>query len=164
MNSGAANSGGVDPLAALRPLREPDAIGWWPPAPGWWLLAALVLITIVALLCWWLRRRRREAYRRQALLALAQVRQAYSRDSDELACLASINALLKSVALQAFPRRDVASMSGETWRRFLNDNLGEQLFDPALLDAQYRPQLPGDAVNRQFAAAQQWIARHRRRA
>ena len=56
-----------DPLAALHPLREPVAIGWWPPAPGWWLLAGLVLAALLALAWYALRRYRANAYRRQAL-------------------------------------------------------------------------------------------------
>ena len=32
----------TDPLAPLNPLRQPEAISWWPLAPcggSWWLLA-----------------------------------------------------------------------------------------------------------------------------
>ena len=49
----------ADPLAALRPLHLPPAVGWWPPAPGWWLLAALALLAFGAALALWLRARRR---------------------------------------------------------------------------------------------------------
>ncbi len=162
MNGPAPQTGGVDPLAALRPLREPELVGWWPPAPGWWILAALVLLALGGLLWWWLQRRRREAYRQRAVVALLRIREDYERSGDGLACLAGTNALLKSVALQAFPRRDVAAMSGECWRAFLNESCAAELFDQALLEAQYRPQPPGAEVNRQLSAAQQWLLQHRR--
>ncbi len=155
-------NGGIDPLAALRPLREPEAIGWWPPAPGWWLLAALLLILLATLLWLWRRRRQREAYRRRALVELAHIRARFSQGGDGLACLGAVNALLKSVALRAFPRRDVAGMSGESWQRFLNRSLGLELFDPSLLVAQYRPQVPEGDVKQHLQAAEQWIRQHRR--
>ncbi|MFV8816463.1 DUF4381 domain-containing protein [Haliea sp. E17] len=161
MNAPSTN-GGIDPLAALRPLREPEAIGWWPPAPGWWILAGLLVLALVLATRWWLRRRRREAYRVRALAALADIRATYAGNGDGLACLIASNELLKSVALRAFPRRDVAGMSGEAWLRFLNDSQGEESFDPALLVAQYRPTPPVQDVSRHLDASEQWIRKHRR--
>lgn len=155
-------NGGVDPLAALRPLREPEAIGWWPPAPGWWALALLLLVALATMWWLWWRRRRREAYRRRALAALARIRDDFTRHGDGLACLAATNALLKGVALQAFPHQDVAGMSGGAWRRFLDDSLGEARFDEALLMAQYRPLSPATDVEGHLQAAELWIRQHRR--
>ena len=37
---------GADPLAQLRGLHLPAAIGPWPPAPGWWMPAAVVVMLL----------------------------------------------------------------------------------------------------------------------
>jgi len=46
----AANS--ADPLAGLRDIHLPEAIGWWPPAIGWWLVLASMMLLIGAIYCW----------------------------------------------------------------------------------------------------------------
>ena len=56
-----------------------------------------------------LRRRRARAYRRQALAQLDSLRTRYQQTQDANAYLAEANALLKSAALMAYPRRDIAA-------------------------------------------------------
>ena len=103
----------VDPLAQLNPLREPVAIGWWPLAPGWWLLIAIIAVGC-ALVAWRLMLRyRRNAYRRQGIATLNEIRNRWQNDGDTGACLTRTNALLKAVALRAYPQRDVASVTGD---------------------------------------------------
>ena len=61
----------------------------------------------LSLLIWWsLRRRRRNAYRRRALARLQELRALHPGDTDAQAYTAAVNALLKSVALIAYPRRE----------------------------------------------------------
>ncbi|MCP5123758.1 MAG: DUF4381 domain-containing protein [Pseudomonadales bacterium] len=150
-----------DPLASLHPLRAPLPIGWWPPAPGWWLLAALVLLAL-AVLAWWLRRRRRaNAYRRQALAQLAQLQQQYRQQPDSQRLLADTNALLKSVALVAYPRRDVAASSGEAWLALLNAPLKpDEQFPADFVAAAYRKDAPAVDAQRLQRSAARWIRRH----
>ena len=151
-----------DPLANLHPLREPLTIGWWPPAPGWWLLliAGILILTILAYLIY--QHRRRNAYRRRALLQLQSLHANQQVQSDGRQYLEEINALLKSVALHAYPRYEVAAQHGESWRTFLNRDLppGDQ-FQPAFDDAAYQKSCPKIDITQLHRAAQHWIKHHK---
>ena len=151
-----------DPLAQLHPLREPAAIGWWPPAPGWWLLLALLLIALAALGWLWLRHHRRNAYRRQGLAALVRIREQWQADQDHRRCLTETNALLKAVALQAYPQHDIAGISGRDWQGFLNRaSAGQPRFEQRLLQAQYLREFDGEGLEQHLALCAGWIQGHR---
>lgn len=150
-----------DPLASLQPLREPPPIGWWPPAPGWWLLAALLLAALLVLAWYLLRRHRNNAYRRQALAQLEQLAVQYQQQPDALRFLADINALLKSVALVAYPRRAVAASSGADWLAFLNSSLGpDDQFPAEFVTGAYHRCSPEIDANQLRRCAAAWIKRH----
>lgn len=151
-----------DPLASLHPLRAPALIGWWPPAPGWWLLLLAGLI-VVATLAYWMRRRYRcNSYRRRALLQLQSLHTDYLAKPDASLYLGQINALLKSVALLAYPRAAVAAQHGGGWRTFLNRSLpNDAQLPPAFEYAAYQKTCPEIDVAQVQRAAQHWIKRHR---
>ena len=110
-----------DPLAKLHPLRVPADIGWWPLAPGWWILIGCAVLLLAVLAYRWHKHRQRNAYRRTALRQLETI-----MDTTEHSIwLGQINALLKSVAVHAFPRRDIAALSGARWLEFLNNSCGK---------------------------------------
>ena len=151
-----------DPLAALHPLRTPDAIGWWPPAPGWWLLALLAISAVVALVYLWRKHRRANAYRRQALAQLQQLQTDYQTHRDKLLHLGHINALLKSAALQAYPRSDIAAQHGEAWRGFLNSSLpADKQLPPEFATANYQPACPDFDLEPVHRATQHWLKHHK---
>ena len=151
-----------DPMAQLHPLREPAAVGWWPPAAGWWLLLALVIVALAAL-CWLgLRHHRRNAYRRQGLAELDRIRSRWQTDGDHLHCLTEANALLKAVALRAYPRRDIAGISGREWQDFLDEAMTDSGdFELRLLQAQYLREVGDVGLDRHLAHCANWIKRHR---
>ncbi|WP_162846048.1 DUF4381 domain-containing protein [Seongchinamella sediminis] len=154
----------TDPLAQLHPLREPAAIGWWPPAPGWWLLVVLGLIALAVLAWLALRHYRRNAYRRRGLAALAQIRAQWQADHDHRRCLTEANALLKAVALRAYARRDIAGASGEEWRAFLNQAMAAPAaFELHMLQAQYSSEVDGSGLDEHLELCERWIRRHRGR-
>jgi len=154
----------TDPLAALHPLRDPAPIPWWPPAPGWWLLFALALVAL-SLLAWWLlRRRRRNAYRRRALARLQELQQRYPGDAGAQAHAAAVNALLKSVALIAYPRREVAACSGRQWLEFLHSTAPPGArFPDGFADAGYRADPPDIDLEQSHRAAAHWLQHHEAR-
>ncbi|MEM6580285.1 MAG: DUF4381 domain-containing protein [Pseudomonadota bacterium] len=151
-----------DPLAALHPLREPLPIGLWPPAPGWWVLGLLCLLALLVLL-WWLRKRHRaSAYRREALNELGDLKLQYLQDADAKAYLAKANALLKSAALIAYPRRQVAASSGAQWLHFLNSSAAEGTgFPDVFVHGAYRLEPQDINIEQIHRAASHWIKHHR---
>lgn len=136
-------------------------LGWWPLAPGWWVL--LVLLVLATGFAAWLlyTRHRRNAYRRLGLDKLGSIASQYQLDQDKSAAAGAINALLKSVALRAYPRRDIASISGEAWHTFLQQSApGGPAFEPGSLEVQYRKD-PGDIdIDALIGTTGHWISRH----
>jgi len=151
-----------DPLAQLHPLREPAAVLWWPPAPGWWILLGLLLAAL-GFACFWLwRRHQRNRYRAEGLAALRAIERELPADDDPQATSAAVNALLKAVALHAYPRAEVAGIHGRDWAKFLNETGGDGLhFDEAMAGSHYGP--PGGAadVTNLCGQAARWIRQHR---
>ena len=132
-----------DPLAGLRPNALPDPVGLWPPAPGWWLVGVLILIALVYAGLWLYRLWRKNRYRKQALKEAEKLFNNYLQHQDERRFAHDCNRLLKKVALHAYPKQDIASLSGQNWLEFLattgNNNvflddsgeaLGDQRFNP----------------------------------
>lgn len=148
-----------DPLTQLQPLREPDLVSWWPLAPGWWILCGLLLLLLLSLAWWLLHRYRANAYRRQALRQLDQLQEAFRHDGDSKDTAAAINALLKAVALRAYPRRDIAASSGGDWQAFL-DSTGGDGFPAGFASAAYHRECPELDMEKVLACARLWIRRH----
>jgi hypothetical protein len=145
-------------LSNLRDLAMPEPIPWWPPAPVWYFVIAFLAAVLLVIATRVLIRYRRNAYRRAALAELREL------DPGEAA---ELPALLKRTALVAYPRRDIASLNGQSWLEFLDRTAGNTAFSQthgaALLDLAYRPGTVLDA--KQFrelsVAARHWIRSHR---
>ena len=127
----------------------PQTIGWYVVFGLLFLLAAWAVWRIFA--SW-----RHNRYRREALREL------------EHADISAIPVLLKRTALAAWPREQVASLSGEPWLRFLETSGGDfSLRGPGrlllILDYDAGSLTPEEEHDlRQTAAT--WIRRHRVRA
>ena len=110
-------------LQNLNDIVVPEPAAWWPLAPGWYVLAAILLALLawLALRVWqgW----RRNSYRRQALAELSAI-----RAGGDASSLQQVPELLKRTALSAWPRQQVAGLSGAAWHRFLDDAAGMQRF------------------------------------
>ncbi|HEX4987063.1 MAG TPA: DUF4381 domain-containing protein, partial [Burkholderiales bacterium] len=104
------------------------------------------LLAVAAWALWrWHRRREANRYRREALAELARLED-----------VAGIPPLLKRTALAAWPRKEVAALSGAQWVAFLRAS--GPLAD-LLDDAEYSGvPVPGEQAK---AAAQRWIQEHR---
>jgi len=145
----------------------PEAISWWPSAPGWQvlgvILVAWLLLRVIRLVRYWWRNR----YRREALRQLQQVQQ--QADGQMQDVVAVIPYYIKVTALQAYPRAEVASLSGDTWLAFLDAHYSGPSFADGtgrkLLAVSYLPreqwQLDDNESGRLIQMAQQWIAKHR---
>lgn len=133
-------------LSNLRDIVVPSAVSFWPPAPGWWLVGAAGAVAIGLAITALLRHRQRTAYRRDALRELATAQSA------------DISAILKRTALVAFPREQVASLSGAAWLAFLDRTGGTSFANTALLALTYGGSGDRAAV---LVQARRWIERHR---
>lgn len=149
-----------DPLAQLRDIRLPDAVGLWPLAPGWWLLIIVALGALIAGVIYLRRRHRGNAFKREAIKQLQQLDAV--RERDGLAYVQQLNALLKQTALTVHPRANVASLSGKQWLHYLDQHSsGQNDFvngaGQCLADAPYRPQLASAELQALRQLAEQWI-------
>jgi hypothetical protein len=154
-------------LENLHDIVTPEAAGWWPLAPGWYGVALLVLILSAWYVVRRLRRWRRNAYRREALAALALLNARSDRADGRASVLAEAATLLRRVALSAYPRTQVATLGGDRWLAFLDETGGRGEFaggaGRVLLAAAYRPfEVPApDAVEAALLLCERWIRRHR---
>ena len=156
-------------LDKLHDLVEPAAVAWWPLAPGWWIVIALLLVWLgAAFVTAWIRWRK-TAYRRAGLRLLDKIEKASANASaDSVRLLGSLSSLLKRVALAAFPRERVASLSGDEWIAFLDRTSAGARFatEPMnlLAGASYHDSASAQLDDEQFSAicdaARSWIQTH----
>lgn len=142
----------IDLLDRIAPPAEPAPIAMIPQTWGWAVLGLLLL----ALTGWgirrYLRHRRRNAYRRAALRMLGDCGDAPARIAE----------VLRRTALTAYPRTDVASLSGEAWLYFLDSHAKGADFvagGQALALAPYKTVAADPALTRR---AMDWVRSHRR--
>lgn len=143
----------IELLNMLEPVPEPTPVSLWPQTPGWLVLG----IAALALAVWGVRalraRYRARAYRRAALIELAQI----NGDAAQIATL------LRRVALAGYPREQVAGLTGAGWLDFLDQSYGGDGFSgpvgQVLLTAPYRQSGPDAAL---ADLARDWITTHRR--
>ena len=146
-------------LLELRDIVPPPEPPWYLLAPAAWLGLALLL----AALAWvWYRRRRRRAWRRVAAagLELDAIRRRYATRDDAPALARDLADWLKRVALQAYPRAEVAALSGDRWLEFLDRGIGDASFSRGagrIFGApQYRPEVKFDA-DEALALCRHWL-------
>jgi len=174
------NTAGTDPLAELRDIHLPDAIGWWPLAPGWWMLLALLLI-VIATLFFYLRWRDIQKNRpvifstqqvmQAALHELSVIEQAYATHdtpSDQAAreSVADISQLLRRSAVQLGRLNNepnaIAGLTGDAWLNWLDGRWDRDDFIQGtgriLIDAPYRNDFSHTAeLNELFTLTRAWL-------
>ena len=144
----------VDLIGQLDDFAEPPPVSLFPATWPWAALAALLMALLATGLRAFLRHRRATAYRRAALAELRTLAPAIAAARPD--ARARLQALLRRTALAAFPRPEVATLTGAAWAAFLDETGGRfGPLGPALAEAPYRPvALDGPAA---LAAARHWI-------
>ncbi|WP_456374643.1 DUF4381 domain-containing protein [Thiolapillus sp.] len=150
-----------DPLAQLKDIHLPPAIGWWPPAPGWWLLALLAVGSMIWL-GWYLRRRAsRPNLSREAQAALHDIHAAWLEHGNDARLAGDLSALLRRMAISACPHTDVAGLTGEAWLRWLDAGLEGEAFEKGigrvLLESAYRPDVRLEDPEALLALVRRWL-------
>ena len=151
-------------IRGISEVLAPEAISWLPTAPGWRYvgLALLLLLGWRTWLYW--RNWRRNRYRRAALQQLDRLIDLHPNSAD---LLEPLSALLKATALQAYPRAEVARLSGDNWLRWLSENGDGAHFSSSsttlLAESVYqvRSVAPGSEMQQLLLEVGNWIRRHR---
>ncbi len=123
----------TDP-ASLQNLNDivlPIAASWWPLAGGWYFLIGLLLIALAWFSYHSIRRWINDRYRRAALRELQLLEAALEKPEKRDSSLRQLPTLLKRTALSAYPRSQVASLTGKDWYTFLNSKVQTPLFSAA---------------------------------
>ncbi|QIF05328.1 DUF4381 domain-containing protein [Roseimicrobium sp. ORNL1] len=156
-------------LDRLHDIVPPPAVPWWPPAPAWYWVLGLLCVAIVIWLLRAFMHWQRNRYRREALAECAKHQAALHDASQRGNALVGLAALLKRTAITAFPRKDVASLTGTAWDGFLDHTVREKVFSQgggSLLEAAaYDPRSASSVdENKARELARQvhaWITHHR---
>ncbi|MBB2750854.1 UNVERIFIED_ORG: hypothetical protein GGI57_001530 [Rhizobium aethiopicum] len=159
----------LDPLTetALRSLKDialPPPVSIMPQTWGWLLVAVLLAAAALTWAVVAYRRWQRNAYRREALKRLAVIETAIGNPQGQAEAAEALCELVKRTALSAWPRAQVAGLSGAEWAKFVaahGDGAGERLkvlFD----DLEYRQQTPldADAAGDLVLDTRRWIEEH----
>ncbi len=153
-------------LSRLHDIVLPDAVSWWPLAPGWYAVFTLTLLLLGLALWWGWHRWHKRRYRRRALAELRRLRDG---DHDLRWAATQILILLKRTALAAYPRAQVAGLSGDPWWAFLDQHATGTEFvsdiGPLATELAYAstPAEPADDAQLRAlcSAAERWIVTHR---
>jgi hypothetical protein len=134
---------------------------WWLAAPGWYALALVLLIIFIWSIyrLWHLYYSNR--YRRAALSELTQI-----EAEQDAHTTSRLPALLKRTALHAYSREQVAALSGEQWRGFLDQHCESKPFKAEAGDLLTKLAYHPDATRKSdlqplLNSARVWIKRHR---
>lgn len=103
----------MDPLAQLKDIHLPAPTSAWPLSLYWWLvmLAALLIIGLAVYAVF-----RYSKKTRLTRLALTELAQLQLQGCD----VCDLHKLLKRIALTSYPRETVASLHGQAWLEFLD--------------------------------------------
>jgi hypothetical protein len=153
----------------LQDIVVPPAVSYRPQTIGWYVVGAILLLLVAWLGSRIIAHRRATRYRRVALEELVAIEQRLT-EGERSTALVDLNALVKRVALVAYPRDRVASLSGAAWLSFLDATFhgtgfsagdGKALADLPYQSAGQREQFAGDHARALVALVRRWIRGHR---
>ena len=145
-----------DTLADLKGIHLPEPVSWWPLAPGWWMLIVLIVAVITVSLYMGLRHYQRNAFRRQALQELQQLRH-QALPAEQL--LSAISQLIRRTVISSRQQRLEASLQGQDWQQFLQQYMPEtQAHLLAVGQYQAHPAVDTDKL---LHSTEQWLKRYK---
>ena len=160
---------GNSKLTGIQEITLPESISYFPHTIGWKIL--LVVIVIVALVLGYNRYRHWQAnrYRTFALDRLAEIEREVRVPETRLRALSDLPVLVKQTALQAFPRDEIAQLSGDRWLEFLDRSGNTRDFSQG--EGQLLPQLAYQSssaltnlseqrISNLIISIRQWIKNH----
>ena len=121
-----------NPLDQLRDIYLPEAVDQFPYAPGWWILLALVLTIIGFYLFRFYQYKKAISLIKPAKVEIDQLRSLNQEQIDSHS-VALLTTLIKRICLIFYPTKQVASLSGDNWWKFLNHEYSNQSGKSSLL-------------------------------
>lgn len=155
-------------LRTLKDIATPTPVSWMPQTWGWLAVASFFLAIVLLWCARAYRRWKRNAYRREALKLLDEIEVDLRSPDARGQAVNRLTELVKRTALAAWPRKDVAAITGRDWIRFLraHDTGGigralEIVFD----DIEYQGErtvrnLTPDVVDNLARGVRRWIEEH----
>ncbi|MCB1483438.1 MAG: DUF4381 domain-containing protein [Hyphomicrobiaceae bacterium] len=157
-----ADSHQTDPLAGLIDIPLPPEVSLWPQTWPSRILLAVVVVGLIYAAVWSVRRWHANRYRREALSELKRI-EASAATSTPAELSAALASLVRRTAVAAFPRDQIAPLTGSAWLSFLDRTDGRRAFSEgpgrALEISAYRP---APTVNSEelINAVRSWIKLH----
>lgn len=111
-------------LDLLHDIITAEPAPFWPPAPGWIGVLAVISLLVLTGLVWMIIHRQQNRYRHEALSELARLETLAAASDNQYEAVCNMSVLLKRTALTAFPRPEVATLSGTAWFTFLDSTGG----------------------------------------
>lgn len=144
---------GTNPLDQLKDIHLPDPVSAWPPGPGWWLIMFLFIVLVVGLGLYWHKTQWRRQAKRQLQRFQAEPTQHFYYET---------NRFLKQIAVMRFGHQ-CASLSGESWLKFLDDKLKKPVFTTQIPEFASAPDDPTQRPDpdRVLHCAKLWIGKHK---
>ncbi|WP_153448507.1 DUF4381 domain-containing protein [Vibrio algicola] len=118
----AAAATSSSPPLPLAGLHLPEAPGIWPLAWGWWALFAIIILVIIIAFFTWRKYKKNRRAKRAALRLLTNMCQ---REANPNKKVALANDLLRQACLAYYPRGMLASLHGNAWYKFLDQQAAE---------------------------------------
>ncbi|GJM60452.1 DUF4381 domain-containing protein [Persicobacter diffluens] len=95
---------------------------------GWSVLFVLIFIIVLTISILAIRKYQKNRYRREATKALQSIENTYQQNDSSPEVIQATNRLLKQVAITAYGRVAVASLFGQEWVNFLNEQMKKRPF------------------------------------
>jgi Domain of unknown function (DUF4381) len=151
-------------MEQLHDIEGLDPASWWPLAPGWWLLIAIALLLILGVA--WFAACKFAFYRswKNDTLQKLAVLEKNLNDDTARTTLMLLSEYLRRMAMQRFPRKECAGLTGESWLKWLAAH-DPKKFDwenkgVLLIEVPYAPVkqgLPASQIGELIQAAKQWV-------
>lgn len=148
-------------LDKLHDIIVPEPVSFWPSTEGWLILLALLISIVIPLLMMAMQNYQAARYRREALSELQRIRLAGNNNQQQMQQLLN---LLKRTALSAYPREQVAQLTGQAWWDFLSQHSGVDFSHSSLQNDIYNPEfMPSkESTEMLFSLVNRWIRQHKR--
>jgi Domain of unknown function (DUF4381) len=151
-------------LHGMQEVSLPAPVSWMPQTTAWKVLLIALCLGLIVRVYYFGLKVWRNRYRKVALTRLKELEGL----SDQSELLRELAALLKATSLQAFPREQVASLTGDSWLEFLSESNAKVSFQDSvgllLVTQSYQnttgAELKPNDLSLLIAKARVWIKAH----